>query len=54
MASVPHERELAKRMQGKPFVLIGVNGDYEMSAAKNAIEKEEMKWPSIWGGTNGP
>jgi thiol-disulfide isomerase/thioredoxin len=54
MAAVPHERKLAERMRGKPFVLIGVNGDYEKSAAQNAIEKEKMTWPSMWAGTNGP
>jgi thiol-disulfide isomerase/thioredoxin len=54
MAAVPHERKLAERMRGKPFALIGVDGDSEKSAAKNAMEKEAMTWPSIWGGTNGP
>jgi thiol-disulfide isomerase/thioredoxin len=54
MALVPHERKLAERMRGKPFALIGVNGDSEKSAAQNAIEKEKMIWPSMWGGTNGP
>ncbi len=54
MAAVPHERKLAARMQGKPFALIGVNGDHEKSDAKNAINKEKMTWPSIWNGTNGP
>lgn len=54
MALVPHERALAERLRGKSFALIGVNGDSETSAAKNAIEKEKMTWPSIWGGTNGP
>jgi hypothetical protein len=27
MALVPHERALVTRLKGKPFVLIGVNGD---------------------------
>jgi thiol-disulfide isomerase/thioredoxin len=54
MAALPHERKLAERMSGKPFAMIGVNGDSEKSAAKNAIETEKMTWPSIWGGTNGP
>jgi thiol-disulfide isomerase/thioredoxin len=54
MAAVPHERELVMRMRGKPFALIGINGDSEKSDAIKAVKKEAMTWPSIWNGTNGP
>ena len=34
MGMVPHERELVKRLEGKPFVLLGVNGDDDREVAK--------------------
>ncbi len=48
MQMVPHERELAKRLAGKPFALIGVNGDSDKAAAKHAVSEENMTWPSFW------
>ena len=50
MAEVPHERELVKRMEGKPFVLLGVNGDDDRVKAAGTMAKESMTWPSIWNG----
>ena len=43
-------------MKGKPFALIGVNGDTNRDAAKNAVEKEKMTWQSFWSkeGPDGP
>lgn len=54
MAMVPEERALVQRMQGKPFSLIGVNGDESISNAKRAMERENMTWPSFWNGNEGP
>jgi len=52
MAMVPHERELAARLAGEPFALLGVNsddpGDREKACA-TAAEKG-MAWPSWWDG----
>ena len=53
MEMVPVERALAERMQGKPFSLIGVNGDPSLQNAKRAMEREKMTWPSFWNGTEG-
>jgi hypothetical protein len=50
---VPEERALVQRMQGKPFSLIGVNGDESLSNAKRAMERENMTWPSFWNGKQG-
>jgi thiol-disulfide isomerase/thioredoxin len=47
MKMVPHERELVKRLEGKPFVLVGVNGDDNEEAAKRATIKHEMTWQSF-------
>jgi thiol-disulfide isomerase/thioredoxin len=56
MAMVPSEARLAERMKGKPFALVGVNGDAIRDDAKHAIEKEKMTWPSFWSkkGPDGP
>lgn len=57
MAMVPHERELARRMEGKPFALVGVNSDEadQRGKAKKAALDERMTWPSFWdGGVGGP
>ncbi|MDI9396553.1 MAG: TlpA disulfide reductase family protein [Candidatus Pacebacteria bacterium] len=53
MAMVPEERALVQQMQGKPFSLIGVNGDESLSNAKRAMEREQMTWPSFWNGKEG-
>jgi thiol-disulfide isomerase/thioredoxin len=50
MAMVPHERELVERLNDKPFVLIGVNGDESIEKAKEVMTKEKMTWPSYWDG----
>ncbi len=51
----PHEREMVENYKSRPFALLGVNGDEELSAAKRAVEKEKLNWRSWWdgGGTAG-
>jgi hypothetical protein len=53
---VPAEVKLAERMEGKPFALVGVNGDCIRADAKRAVEKEKITWPSFWSikGPDGP
>ena len=53
----PHERSLVKRMEGKPFALIGVNSDRDKSFVKKENEKQQITWRSFWcgeEGTSGP
>jgi hypothetical protein len=47
MAMVPHERSLVNRMQGKPFVLLGVNCDGEDSSLKKAVADSQITWRSF-------
>jgi hypothetical protein len=51
----PHERSLVKRLEAKPFALLGVNSDPK-NTLKGTIEKEKMTWRSFWdgGNTGGP
>ena len=52
----PHERSLVKRLEGKSFVLLGVNSDQDRAALKKVLEKEKITWRSFWNGgsTRGP
>ncbi len=52
----PHERSLVKRLENKPFVLLGINSDHDRAELKKAMAKEQITWRSWWdgGGTFGP
>ncbi len=52
----PHERSLVKKLEGKPFALVGVNSDTSKEALLKTIDKEKMTWRSFWdgGSTQGP
>jgi rhodanese-related sulfurtransferase/peroxiredoxin len=54
MASVPHEKVLVEHFKGRPFVLIGVNGDYKKVDAHKAIAKHKIPWRSFSNGKEGP
>jgi peroxiredoxin len=45
-----HERALVKRLEGKPFVLIGVNSTHDRADLKKFIESEKITWRSFWYG----
>src|SRR5215813_5659273 len=44
----PHERSLVKKLEDKPFALIGVNTNgYEPKKLKEAMDKEKLHWRSF-------
>ncbi len=45
----PHERSLVKRLESKPFALVGVNSDPK-DRLKRVLKKEKMTWRSWWDG----
>jgi RNA polymerase sigma-70 factor (ECF subfamily) len=47
MKLIPHERELAARLDGKPFVLVGVNEDVDADAVKKAVQTHKITWRSF-------
>jgi hypothetical protein len=49
----PHERSLVKRLQDKPFVLLGVNTDDDRETLQKAIKDEGLTWRSWWDGPPG-
>ena len=53
MAMAPTSRALVKRMEGKPFALLGVNSDEADDLREGEAgdpEEEQMTWPSWWDG----
>ena len=51
----PHERSLVKKMENKPFALLGINSDPK-EKLREVLKKENITWRSWWDGgdTNGP
>jgi hypothetical protein len=43
----PHERSLVKKLEGKPFALVGVNSDKDPEKLKKDNEKEQITWRSF-------
>ncbi len=46
MAMVPHERAMVERFEGKPFALLGINGDQDSATAKRAVREHQINWRS--------
>lgn len=51
-AMIPHERELVKKLEGKPFVLLSVSADDDLKTLKEFLEKEQMPWAHWWDGAD--
>jgi peroxiredoxin len=49
----PHERSLVKKMENKPFALLGVNSDTDREKLKEVLKKENITWRSFWNGKEG-
>jgi hypothetical protein len=49
-ALYPHERSLVSNLQGKPFALLGVNGDSDREAVRRVITVKGLNWRSWWDG----
>jgi thiol-disulfide isomerase/thioredoxin len=54
MNAVPREKALVERFKGRPFVLVGVNGDGSKSSATKAVADHQIFWRSFWNGKEGP
>jgi peroxiredoxin len=46
LLAIPHERELVARLEGRPFVLLGVNSDRDRRRAREAVDREKITWRS--------
>jgi hypothetical protein len=54
MAMVPHERSLVKRLESKPFALVGVNADTAKDDQKTCEKEKKITWRSFFDGKGGP
>jgi hypothetical protein len=43
----------AKRLEGKPFALVGVNSDTDKEKLKKRMAEEKITWRSFWNGPKG-
>ena len=50
----PHERSLVKKLEGRPFALLGVNFDNSKEILKKCEEKNQITWRSFFDGREGP
>jgi hypothetical protein len=51
----PHERSLVKKLESKPFALLGVNTDRNLEQLKKDMQANKITWRSWFdGGTSGP
>lgn len=41
---LPHEKSLVKRLEGKPFALIGINSDGESDVVKKILADNNITW----------
>lgn len=54
-AMIPHEREMVKKLEGKPFLLVSVSADDQKETLTKFLEKEPMPWTHWWdNGTDNP
>ncbi len=44
----PHERSLVKKLQGRPFALLGVNSDGDREAVRHLVASKGLNWRSWW------
>ena len=51
-----HERSLVKRLENRPFALLGVNSDRDRDQLKKVLVEKNLTWRSFWNGgsTEGP
>jgi thiol-disulfide isomerase/thioredoxin len=50
---IPHERQLVKKLEGKPFALVSVSADAEMKHLTDFLEKRPMPWTHWFAGPGG-
>src|SRR5437762_11045955 len=44
---IPHERSLVNKLNGKPFVLIGVNSDRNAEQLQKDLKENQVTWRSF-------
>ena len=52
--AIPHNKELARRLEGQPFIILGVSADNELEDLKTYVDEKKISWPNIFDGQGGP
>jgi len=52
-AMIPHEREMVKKLEGKPFVLVSISGDARKDTLTKFLKDNPMPWTHWWNGDRG-
>jgi len=52
-AMIPHQRELVKRLDGKPFALVSISVDEKRATLAEFLKKEPMPWTHWYEGPGG-
>ena len=53
--ALPHVREIARKFQGQPLVVLSVSVDNQQDKWEDFVAKNEMTWPQYFdGGFTGP
>lgn len=47
-AMFPHEKAMVKRLEGRPFALLGVDADLDRAKTQERLVKEGITWRSWW------
>ena len=51
--AIPHEKEMVKRLEGRPFAFIGVCISPAAEDLRNFLKKTPLPWPNIYDGQPG-
>lgn len=52
-AMIPHERDMVKKLEGKPFELVSISFDDSVETLKKFMAKEPMPWTHWFNGEEG-
>jgi len=51
---MPHLSALVKRMEGRPFTVLGINAYDKMDAYRKGVEEFGLSWPVLFQGGSTP
>jgi peroxiredoxin len=49
-AMIPHEMELNRQFDTRPFAILGISRDNKREDLKNFVDREKIPWPNIFDG----
>jgi thiol-disulfide isomerase/thioredoxin len=52
-AMIPHQREMVKQFEDKPFALVSISVDEDLKTLKDFLAKEPMPWNHWYNGPSG-